>query len=207
MAPYSEVNFPAQYSRASTLTLGPEWWIFYAICHFHLRARDGRAFGILEAFLGWRECEWRLLELMAGRSRFFSFSSFPRPKLGCAPFPLGFSRVKVAHACRLEGNYVKSSLSAPLTISSTSSRQLSLLLFLKLPLRRRAVQPNCISHRRESLSRTSKNNIQRNRRSLEKSDAPPAITPKITFQLECLAYLRREVLITSSTPPARIISG
>lgn len=39
----------------------------------------------------------------------------------------------------------------------------------------------------------------------KKSDLPSAMS-KITFQLEYLRYLRRGILITSSTPPARIIS-
>lgn len=151
MALYSKVNSLVQYSRVS-FDLNPrlecgEFFIRFAIS---ICACDGRAFvatstaSTSSKLFSAGDCEWRLLERVS--KWIFFFFSF-RDRNWVARLSLGLSWHKVAHACRLEENYVKSSLSTLLTISTSPQEEFSsspsFSFFLPSLLMGR--QANCIS--------------------------------------------------------------
>lgn len=141
MAPYSKVNSLVQYSRVS-FDLNPRPGVVNFLCDLPFpSARETAALSLpcsafsnassklfsagasaSDVYSSW----WRV-----GVDFFLFFLSFLfEAEIGLRAFPYCFSRGKLAHACRFERNYVKSSLSMPLRSISTSSRQLS-LLFLR----------------------------------------------------------------------------
>lgn len=113
MALYSKVNSLVQYSRVSfDLNPRPEVVNFLYDLLF---PSGGRAFVAISTFLNASSKLFSLARMRVTSTRaglgvdFFSFGD----RNWVARLSLGFSWRKVAHACRLEKNYVESSLPTP----------------------------------------------------------------------------------------------